>query len=622
MESKLLLYFDSNKIIPVSCDAGGQTHETEALSVEKGFDDSHIECVRDFYQKTAGIDKIQTHYVFSEKLSLGERQLLMQAFGKAGMRPISYSSIPAVVLTQYALKEAAVKNWEFSDSVVVVYSDEDSLRICGTIFDGEKWQWKDDAAVVANVGSSPHKRCLVECLVDNRDSNLHYLDAAKREKQIAYQMRFADAWMAKYASLGDNDDFVVPFRFDFEQDCTNLRIRKAEIESHYEKFLAPAVSSLREYKEKQCGNSVRYAVLVGSAFEEEGFSLKIRNALDCEAKSSVFSSNRLSKAFAEYLKSCDLEESPSLFEQTMQEQQNSVKAAQEWMRHAQSLKDFNDQLYAGLNELERRVGEDERSLKLLLQDVDKQLKSSNFSKAKECLGTKVFPSSQVEVSKELARKLIAKKENYEGIFGKMPKKGDAALQLVSSIRSNCDRIKALIACSDSHIESIVEKGEKIQFFEEHYGDYLELKRELNRDHTVRESEEIVRKMSELTMETLPEVRLAQVKAHFTCKREQVKGGFLKKKQEVITIVFSVENNETLPCDAIINVANCPLVERDESKLSFEMEKGTAEHTVRIDKQTCAELDFGKTIYCYVFVADGVRDATAIKCACAVIKAVA
>ena len=115
---------------------------------------------------------------------------------------------------------------------------------------------------------------MVECLINERDKNLGAIDNRNREQEIAYQMQFADEWLQLYKNsrmLESNEDLIVNFKFSFEDSNVRLRLSKREIEQSYEKTLAPAISSIVEYKEKKCSNAIKYAILVGPAFEEENF---------------------------------------------------------------------------------------------------------------------------------------------------------------------------------------------------------------------------------------------------------------------------------------------------------------------------------------------------------------
>ena len=92
MKSKLLLYIDTNIIVPVSCDPSGRTHETESILYNGIIDLSHIEIIQDFYQKTTGVNTIDTHFVFAETIETPLKKKIMETFSKEGIKPVSFTS--------------------------------------------------------------------------------------------------------------------------------------------------------------------------------------------------------------------------------------------------------------------------------------------------------------------------------------------------------------------------------------------------------------------------------------------------------------------------------------------------------------------------------------------------
>lgn len=622
MKSKLLLYIDTNIIVPVSCDAGGRTHETESILYNGDLNLSHIEIIQDFYQKTTGVNTIDTHFVFAETIETPLKKKIMETFSKEGIIPMSFTAIPSIVLTEYALKQIPGGENSFGDNVAVIYSNDDSLRLTGTIYDGNGWQWNVSNGRIPKVGNSPLKRCLVECLINERDKNLGAIDDRNREQEIAYQMQFADEWLQLYKNSGileSNEDMIVNFKFSFEDSNVRLRLSKREIEQSYEKTLAPAISSIVEYKEKKCSNSIKYAILVGPAFEEENFTSKVKIALDCEEQFSVIPYVRLGSVFAKYLGACVLEDNFAKFDQISKTKENIFKNTLDWIQYAQLLTEFNENLGTELRELSRRVDEDTETLKSVFQATDLHMQKSVFSEARLALNKIMFPSVLVSNSIQEARLLLAKKENLEGVFAKL-ECVDGARQLVNKIKDNSDKIKAGISLSESHSVAIVEKAKRIDFCEEHYDEYLDLKREFNRASAYKDKAELVLKMKAISDEPMPELKLRQVFAEIKYTKEKVKVSLFKKK-DVLHITVNVKDDEKLPCAALLNISNKVLIrasDGDAECLAFEIEKGESTFSVDLESTDC-QLDFTKPIYCYVFAGRNVIDRAAIRCDSVVIN---
>lgn len=622
MKSKLLLYIDTNIIVPVSCDPSGRTHETESILYNGIIDLSHIEIIQDFYQKTTGVNTIDTHFVFAETIETPLKKKIMETFSKEGIKPVSFTTNPSIVLTEYALKQIPGGENSFGDNVAVIYSNDDSLRLTGTIYDGNGWQWNASNSRIPKVGNSPLKRCLVECLINERDKNLGAIDNRNREQEIAYQMQFADEWLQLYKNsrmLESNEDLIVNFKFSFEDSNVRLRLSKREIELSYEKTLAPAISSIVEYKEKKCSNAIKYAILVGPAFEEENFTSKVKNALDCNEQFSVIPYVRLSSVFAKYLSACELEDNYAKFDQISRTNENIFKNTLDWIQYAQLLTEFNENLSSELRELSIRVDEDTEMLKSVIQATDLHMQKSVFSEARLTLNKTMFPSTLVSNSIQEARLLLAKKENLEGVFAKL-ECVDGARQLINKIEDNSDKLKAGIGVSESHREAIANKSKRIDYCEEHYDKYLDLKREFNKAATYKDKVELVLKMKDVSDEPMPELKFRQVFAEIKYTKEKVKVSFFKKK-DVLHITVNVKDDEKLPCTALLNISNKVLIrasDGDAECLAYEIEKGENTFSVDLESTDC-QLDFNKPIYCYVFVGRNVLDKAAIKCDSVVIK---
>ena len=619
MKSKLLLYFDTNIIIPVSCDASGRTHETKHIYYSKTPDASLIEIIQNFYKKTTGVNTIDTHFVFAETLKTSFKKHIIHSFFKEGIIAKSFTTLPSLILTDCILKQTPGGKALFGENVVIIYSNDDSLRLTGTIYDGNVWQWNVSNKIIPKVGNSPLKRSLIESLIDERDKQLGAIDERNREREIEYQMQFANDWLTIYKKLDSKEDLMVDFKFSFEDTNVKLRIPKREIELSYEKTIAPAISSIAEYKEKKCSNSLKYAIFVGPAFEEENFTFKIKTALECHEQFSVIPYSRLSLLLAKYLETCDDVDDFTKFDQISAENEKLYKNSLEWIQYAQVLTEFNENLNTELKELSMRVANDAKTLDAIISATSACLEKSAFDEAKDTLKKIFLPSVLVNNAIQATRLLLAKKENMEGIFSNL-EYVDGARQLIKKIQDNSEKLKSEIEASESHMQVIAQKEKRIVFCENHYDEYLDLKREFNNASDYKKKKELVLKMKEVSDEPMPALKLRQVLAEIKYTKERVKIGLFKKK-DVLHISVVVKNNETLPCNALLNISNKVQIrasEGDDNCIAFEIDKGKTCFSETIES-TNNQLDFTKPIHCYLFVAKNVLDKSAIKCDSIVIK---
>ena len=502
---------------------------------------------------------------------------------------------------------------------MIVYSNDEALRLTATVYDGTQWQWNANNKVIDKVGSSPLKRCIVECLIDAKDKSSGSLDERKREKEIEYQMQFADEWLSDYKKLSSSDNFIVDFKLSFETSSVRLRIPKKEIELSYDKILSPAVSTIIDYKKERCNASVKYAIFFGPAFEEENFTLKVKNAIECNEQFSVITINKFGKVLREFLVGCEFEEDFGKYDRITQEKEKIYKSNLEWIQYAQDLIEFGGKLEAELKELNIRVADDTASLESIIGSCNSQMQKSAFDEAREVLAGKIFPSVLAGNSIKEARLLLAQKENLEGVFEKL-ERVDGARVLITKIQNNAESLSALINKSNGHTEAIKNKSARIDFCENHFDEYLDLRRKFKRTTDYKDMKALVEQMKELSDEPMPELTLRQVSAQINATKERVKDGWFKKKV-LLRIHVLVKGEEILPCDAILNVSNRMRVrpsEGEEDCLAFEISKGESSFTVQVDS-TKNKLDFNSDIVCQLFPAVDVIDKKAIDCEPVIVK---
>ena len=158
-----MLFVDENFIVPVVCDADGRMHTMETMNYSGADDVQYLEGLTDFYRSATGISVIDTHFLFVESLDMNFRRKFISVLQKEGLNPVSFTCVPSVVLTDFAVAQGLTSPAVFGDSVIILYSSSDLLKVTGTVYDGNSWQWNAKVSVFDGVGDSPLKKAVVEC---------------------------------------------------------------------------------------------------------------------------------------------------------------------------------------------------------------------------------------------------------------------------------------------------------------------------------------------------------------------------------------------------------------------------------------------------------------------------
>lgn len=620
MESRLLLFVDENFIVPVVCDADGRMHTMEAMNYSGTDDVQYLEGLTDFYRSATGISVIDTHFLFVESLDMNFRRKFISVLQKEGLNPVSFTCVPSVVLTDFAVAQGLTSPAVFGDSVIILYSSSDLLKVTGTVYDGNSWQWNAKVSVFDGVGDSPLKKAVVECVVNERDRVSGFLsDARSRNEEIEWQMNNADEWLAVYKN-SDQDMVIRDYRYHFDNSSSStVRFSKKVIEQYYEKRLAPAVSGISEYARNVSGSSLKLAVLVGPAFDEERFCEKTKAAVGCSSVVSITSS-RLPKALSVFFDQSGVKEDFTSFDTVTKSAIHRYKAVQEWIDSAGMIHELKQSMSAELATLTDRVRQDSYELQTVFQRIDGFMRKSAFDDAEVARASLVLPTPLTEVSVQAAMKLLAKKEDMEPVMEKL----DAvpgARELISGIIILSQRIQDQLQVNRQDQKALnKDKKEEIQFYREHYEEYLELKKKYLRASDFKSKKEFVEAMAGLTKEPLPALRLNQVAVELFGEKRKVKTGLFSRK-ECLHVGMKVLNDEELPCDAVLNVSRKVVIRATEEMpgcLAFPVEKGRKDFSVDIDFPVDG-LDFRKPVYVCLFVGKDVLDKQAVKCNCMTVK---
>lgn len=620
MESRLLLFVDENFIVPVVCDADGRMHTMEAMNYSGADDVQYLEGLTDFYRSATGISVIDTHFLFVESLDMNFRRKFISVLQKEGLNPVSFTCVPSVVLTDFAVAQGLTSPAVFGDSVIILYSSSDLLKVTGTVYDGNSWQWNAKVSVFDGVGDSPLKKAVVECVVNERDRVSGFLsDARSRNEEIEWQMNNADEWLAVYKN-SDQDMVIRDYRYHFDNSSSStVRFSKKVIEQYYEKRLAPAVSGISEYVKNISGNSLKLAVLVGPAFEEERFCEKAKMAVGSPNVVSI-TSPRLPKALSVFFSQSGVKDDFSTFDAVMVESMRRYKAVQEWIGSAGMIHGLKRSMSAELATLTDRVRQDSCELQAVFQRVDGFLQKSAFDEAEIARSILVIPTPLTDVSVQTAMKLLAKKEDLEPVMEKL-NAVPGARELISGISILSEQIQSQLQLNRQDQKALnKDKKDEIQFYREHYDEYLELKKKYLRASDFKSKKELVEAMSGLTKESLPALRLNQVAVELFGEKQRVKTGLFSRK-ESLHVGMKVLNDEELPCDAVLNVSRKVVIRATEEMpgcLAFQVEKGRRDFSVDIDFPVDG-LDFKEPVYVCLFVGKDVLDKQAVKCNCLTIK---
>ncbi|MGM9763128.1 MAG: hypothetical protein ACI3ZQ_03800 [Candidatus Cryptobacteroides sp.] len=579
--------------------------------------------LRDFYRDETGDrgSNIPVSYVFAESISYAARRSFIKEMEGKGFSTMSYSVSPASLMVKYALKTSG-EEFGFGDYILVLSSAGDTLRTSISVFDGNSWLTDSSNQDKRGIGAKPLQTALVKHVVDSVDRNKGYLTREDlRQKEYNFQMANAGKWMdIRRVSGGDFDidDFVYSHDASQRFSC---HISGRFLDDVYESIVRETIGGISKYCKETMGNALRLVVMTGMAFEDEEFIIRTRSELGnpvCCYLPTYKVQDALKGFFPE---DYELKEELKNFDTIAKRVAGKAKSVNAWIASARQIKELKQRFDAILPDFKDRIGQDSRKLDEMLGLCNDHLKHSRFDDAKEALRLYPIPGTDTGEVRVSVNALLNKAADMQPTFDAV-KHVDGARMEVAKINDCSEETAKCFSVLRDMVKSLEEANEAIRFFEAHYDEYLSLKKAFNRADSMQEKRNLVEKMSSLTMEELPALRLNPVKASLYAEIRVTKSGFLgmKKKKELV-YRMTVDRNEVLPCDAVINISTEAQIcanPGDRFCISIPVEKGTSSYEGELLLPD-SRFDARKTILVYLFTAPDVLDIKAIDASYATVK---
>lgn len=580
--------------------------------------------IRDFYLESTGDDgHLPVTYIFADSLSNDLRKKIMIDMEKQGFKTVSYSHSLSALFVDYINKNHNL-SYNFGDNVVLINSAADVLRVTAAVYDGENWLTDSKCRIFENIGSAPFRKALVRYVVNEVDKKKGALrNDREREYEYAFQYKNVDKWLAvKKNANGDFDisDFAYSSDLSIKYSC---HISGRFLDAVLDEVVRNTSGLVSRYVKENIGSDVVRAVVVsGPAFDDEAFVEKTKTEFG--GKLLIWlAPERLSDVIAGLFNTENFEKDEPLdkFDIVCKRSEANGKAVSAWVKSAAKIRNLWVNLEAEVPSYISRVDEDVRLFDDMIKSCDNSLKHSQFETAVQKLLTYQIPSPDCRAAQISVNRLLRESDSYAQVFNDI-KDIKGARQVEEKISRLYQAAKTAIGTSASLEKALEEKKDTIRFFESHYDEYLSLKKAFNRAGSMQEKRNLVEKMSSLTMEELPALRLNPVKASLYAEIRVTKSGFLgmKKKKELV-YRMTVDRNEVLPCDAVINISTEAQIRAnsgDRFCISIPVEKGTSSYEGELPLPD-SRLDARKTILVYLFTAPDVLDIKAIDASYATVK---
>ncbi|MBO5075391.1 MAG: hypothetical protein J6C35_08800 [Bacteroidales bacterium] len=574
-----------------------------------------LDSIRKFYLENTGdrSASIATSFIFAESLEMDCRKVFMENMAHNGFAPVSFSVSPSSVLVDYALMSRSPEA-SFGDHILVVTSAADTIRLSSAVFDGENWLTDGSCKVIEGVGDAPLKVALARYVVDEVDRNKGYLTSREsREREYVYQLDRIDEWLSiKRDSNGDFD--ILDFAYSFDPDVRySCHVVGKFLDSVLEDAVRNTVGQINAYKESVVGNALALTILCGPAFDDEDFVTMVKHSLDNPVTLSV-PTYLTPKAFSTYFRYYyDLDEDFSRYDVLVRAMEKSKAGMASWIASAGRIRRLWVQMRECVPQLLKAVEADGRNKDEMITLSDGRLSHSAFDDARSKLDIYPLPSEMTHMLKVESDSLLREKDDLQQVFASV-QNVEGARMVTLQIEELRDKIVAAYDIMRQQQKEVETQKENIMFYESHYDDYLDMLRKFKRSNTLLDRRNMVAEMARITREELPALKLRTVDVNLKAELKVVKEGlFGMKKKKSVVISASVKNEETLPCDAILNVSTEQQIEANEGDhrcLAFVIPKGKSSFTEEIQLPD-PHLDSKKMIYVNLFVAPKELDKRAI-----------
>lgn len=584
---------------------------------------SMLRDIREFYKQSTGDSsaKIPVSYIFAESLDTEVRKVFMQNMSAEDFSPVSFSTFPSSIIVDYAVK-ALPREWKFGDNIMIIFSSADMFRLTTVVYDGSTWHADGGCKVIHEVGDAPLKEAFIKYVVDEVDKNRsHLVTAEARRREYLHQRPNADRWLSlKRDSRGnfDIDDYSYYINPSIKYSC---HVEGGFLTTVYEQAVRTTVGMIEAYRREVIGDNLALTVFCGPAFDDEELVRMIKSSLGNPAVVSIpgYQMPKALKCFwPDYMNET---EDLSRYNSIVSHQLSARKSISSWIASAAKIRHLWEKFTEYIPVLKHEVEGDQFHYDEMVRLCQERLRVSDFDGAKAKLLVYDIPSEQTRAAKFTVDALLNEKEDLQQIFasvksiagarqviGEIDRYSEIASQLHSDMKAQSDGLQALREC--------------IVFYESNYDAYLELKRRLQSVRNMSQAKELVKEMSRLTLEPLPEIELEHVDVQLEGKYVVTKTGFLGLKKKVELVYgMKVKMKRALPCNAVINISNSVQIQANEGDsgcVAVTLAKGETSYEGVLPLPD-TRIDTGKPLYIYIFPEFGVLDNEAINAEYIIVK---
>lgn len=564
--------------------------------------------------------RIPVYYVFAESIENDVRKAFISYLMKFGFEPVSYTCQLTEPLVIYAGNNKAAE-YSFGDYMVLITSAGDSLRVTTAVYDGETWMSDGRCKMIDGIGDAPLKAALVKSVVTEVDKHNGYLvNDAKFRAEVLNQMHNSEDWYELYKK-GDGDFSIGNFAYTMDPSVRySCTLSRSLLDAIFEDTVNRAMTEMSVFVKDSVGrNSVKLAIMSGPAFDDEKFASMVRASLGNPPFLCV-----QSYAMPEVLKNLarsDIREDFKDFDSLMHELDTRRPSVTAWIAAANRTR----ALWKGLEEavpmLAEAVEKDDARLGEMMRLCDIDLSHSQFDKAKDKLVTYSLPGDEVSSAKSSISELMNTLDELQVTFQSIVNI-EGARKVIFRIHELGEQATTLIKHIAGYPAVLKEKMEQIKFFESHYDEYLGLMKQFRRATGMKLRRELVEKMSGLTMEELPALKLDPVNVELNGRIEVEKSGlFGLKKSRRLVFGMRVLKEAELPCRVIVDVSCESQIcanEGDTKCIAFTLDKGLREWSSSLQLPD-SRLNDKDNIKIYMFAAPDVLDPQCIKANYVIVK---
>lgn len=584
---------------------------------------SMLRDIRNFYVESTGDSSaaIPVSYVFAESLGADVRKAFMENMRANDFAPISFSTYPSSLIVDHAVREVP-REWKFGDNIMIISSAADMFRLTTVVYDGGAWHADGGCKLIYDVGDAPLKEAFVKYVVDEVDKNRsHLVTPEMRRREYLHQRLNADRWLAlKRDSRGnfDIDDFAYYVNPTIKYSC---HVEGGFLTSAYEQAVRTTVGMIEAYRKEVIGDNLALTVFCGPAFDDEELVKMIRNSLGNPATVSVPSyamPKALKNFWPDYMNES---EDFAKFDTIIGRQLAVRKSITSWIASAAKIRLLWEKLAEYIPVLEFEVKGDQFHYDEMSKLCEDRLKVSDFEGARAKLLVYEIPSEQSRAAKFTVDALLRERADLQQTFAAVNSIAGAR-QVIGEIDRYAEIALKLHEVMRSHTAGMTKAGELVTYYESHYEEYKELKRQFRSARTILEARELVEHMGKITMEELPALELDHVEVQLEGEYKVTKCGFLGLKKQVDFVYrMKVKNKKTLPCDAVINISNVTqhkVNEGDPQCIAVEIPKGESSYEGVINLPD-DRISSSESLFLYMFPASGTLDPKAIKADYQIVK---